>query len=888
MSKDERLEQVEKSLSELLDRIERLEQASLPGDRPIGGPTKAGFDPATSRDEPSDAPTGHPTAADEATPTVPSAASLSSIDEVDDAPPTVPPPPPPPSPTSRSSDVEKVIGTRITAIVGGLLVVAAAAFFAKLAFDRGWIGAIPPIVRALLLGGAGVAMLVLADLLRQRLGRPAAVGLAMAGLGTLYVDGWAMGPVLALVGPIGSLVAMGIAAGIGLLATIRFGSRLVGAASIVAAVAAPYLAGGDGGHVAAGSYFTAIFVVTFGLGMVRPRPFLGLRWIGFTVLVVGVAPWLLSAVADSAWETVLLTTIAWWSIVHASSIQAAHRGFEWRHGVGLMIASTVLLAIPIPLAMRNASVDSVEGWVPFGLGLLCVAFAFQSGVGLGAFKQVDVSSRRRDRCLHALAGTAWLEGITLVMLSAALLLPALGIPLAWAVTAVALAVHGRRFRSLATSIAAFVVVLAAQIAASIVTVSNWGGPDWFEGTPWEMEPVAEAITIPIAWASAVALGVLWPVRRPSMDSGDRAGVALVPSLIVLLGLLPVLLPAVFIGDMGWWIPVSALPFLGSALIARFRGERAPSRFGTLVASLCLLILSASFLLGTILTIEEGDPSLAAVLVVYAILAMPILLLDVRGPARAAGGTPLPSDVAACFVLGMSCGAALVVMVVGELQSGLDAQKAFTAFSIPILAGPFILGLMRRHGRHLVRPLIPATMAGFAVLAWAIGTVGMLGEVASMAEDGIGFVLPIWTGLVLLVLLACRCRVSEGISMEMRASDGCLAVIMGLATGSIIVYVLLGPGTILAQAGLSIWWASYAIGMVVIGFMRAIPLVRHAGLGLLGITALKFLVMDLSGTQPEYRVVSALGIGLLMVGTSVVYARFGRRLDADSARDTDPG
>ena len=84
-----------------------------------------------------------------------------------------------------------------------------------------------------------------------------------------------------------------------------------------------------------------------------------------------------------------------------------------------------------------------------------------------------------------------------------------------------------------------------------------------------------------------------------------------------------------------------------------------------------------------------------------------------------------------------------------------------------------------------------------------------------------------------------------------------------------------------------WWAIYAIGLVVAGFMRGVPLVRHAGLGLLGITALKFLILDLSGTQPEYRVVSALGIGLLMVGTSVVYARFGRRLDAEQATESTP-
>ena len=773
-----------------------------------------------------------------------------------------------------------MIGTRITAIVGGLLVVAAAAFFAKLAMDRGWIGAIPPLVRAVLLAVAGVGMLIPADLLRRRIGNPAAVGLAMAGVGTLYVDGWAMGPVLGVVGPTGSLIAMAVAAAVGLIVTTRFASRLIGASSLVAAVLAPYFAGGDGSHVAAGIYFTAIFVVAFGLSMVRPRPFLGLRWVMFVILVLGAAPWLLSAIADSAWGIVLVSTTAWWFVIHLSSVSSGHRGFEWRDGAGLMVASTAMIAIPVPIAMRGLAAGSIGEWIPLGLGWLCVAFAFQSGVGLGAFNRPDAPTRRRERCMHALASTAWLEGLTLAMVSVALLLPGLGVPLAWAVTALALGYHGRRFRSVATSIFAGILVLASQFAASIVTMINWGGPDWFDDTPWEMEPVVEAITIPIALASAVMLAILWPGRETDPSVDERPRNAVWPSLLLALGLLPVMIPALFIGEMGWWLLVCAAPFLADTVVARFRGARAMAGFPFVMGIASLAILVIGFVVATMLTADEGGTRHAVVLLAYGILVMPLVLLDVRRPGRHEGSISLPTDVAAAIILGLAGAGASIALIMGEVGSDLQMGQALVIASIGLLAGPLLLGLLRCGETGLVRPTVPLSMALAAVLSWTFGLLTMLGEQRSMVEQGVTFSANAWFGLVLLGILCVQAVTSRPLPSSLKGVIPGLALVMGLASGSILLYDLLGPGTILAQAGLSIWWAFYAIGLVVVGFMRSVPVVRHCGLVLLGITAVKFLVLDLSGTQPEYRVVSALGIGLLMVGTSVVYARFGRRLDAE--------
>ena len=54
------------------------------------------------------------------------------------------------------------------ALVGGVIVVIAAAFFAKLAYDKGWIGNIPAGLRAAALTAFGAAILGAGEFLFRR------------------------------------------------------------------------------------------------------------------------------------------------------------------------------------------------------------------------------------------------------------------------------------------------------------------------------------------------------------------------------------------------------------------------------------------------------------------------------------------------------------------------------------------------------------------------------------------------------------------------------------------------------------------------------------------------------------------------------------------------
>jgi len=76
----------------------------------------------------------------------------------------------------------------------------------------------------------------------------------------------------------------------------------------------------------------------------------------------------------------------------------------------------------------------------------------------------------------------------------------------------------------------------------------------------------------------------------------------------------------------------------------------------------------------------------------------------------------------------------------------------------------------------------------------------------------------------------------------------------------------------AAAAVSIWWGLFGAGLVVLGFAIHTAFVRHAGLALLGLTALKFLLLDLRGADSLWRVAAMVIVGLLFVGVSVLYVR----------------
>jgi uncharacterized membrane protein len=82
-----------------------------------------------------------------------------------------------------------------------------------------------------------------------------------------------------------------------------------------------------------------------------------------------------------------------------------------------------------------------------------------------------------------------------------------------------------------------------------------------------------------------------------------------------------------------------------------------------------------------------------------------------------------------------------------------------------------------------------------------------------------------------------------------------------------------------QATLSAWYAVYGFCLVVLGFMRNLAALRWAGIGVLGLTVLKILTIDLAEAPTVLRIVSLMILGVLLLLASLLYSRHRSRLAA---------
>jgi uncharacterized membrane protein len=90
-----------------------------------------------------------------------------------------------------------------------------------------------------------------------------------------------------------------------------------------------------------------------------------------------------------------------------------------------------------------------------------------------------------------------------------------------------------------------------------------------------------------------------------------------------------------------------------------------------------------------------------------------------------------------------------------------------------------------------------------------------------------------------------------------------------------------------QMVLSVFWALVGVGTIVVGLRRDLGAVRIAGLALLGVAVTKVFLFDLATLTAGYRVVSLIGLGLLLMGGALVWQRL-RPQSLSDLRETPAG
>jgi len=89
-----------------------------------------------------------------------------------------------------------------------------------------------------------------------------------------------------------------------------------------------------------------------------------------------------------------------------------------------------------------------------------------------------------------------------------------------------------------------------------------------------------------------------------------------------------------------------------------------------------------------------------------------------------------------------------------------------------------------------------------------------------------------------------------------------------------------------RAALSIWWGIFGLALIGSGFWRGVSIVRHSGLALMTVAVGKAIIFDLASVPAGWRVVSFLGLGLMMLGVAIGYAKAHATLEK-TARAQEP-
>ena len=87
-------------------------------------------------------------------------------------------------------------------------------------------------------------------------------------------------------------------------------------------------------------------------------------------------------------------------------------------------------------------------------------------------------------------------------------------------------------------------------------------------------------------------------------------------------------------------------------------------------------------------------------------------------------------------------------------------------------------------------------------------------------------------------------------------------------------------------GVSILWASFALGMLLVGIARNHRFLRYAGLSLFAVVSFKVFFIDLRHLDPIYRIIAFVVLGLLLLAGSFVYLKHRERFA--TGKDPDEG
>ena len=767
-------------------------------------------------------------------------------------PPVAPPPQPSAEPAAPSRDLEAVLTTRWGVWLGAAALVLAGVFLVRYAVDQGLLGPGP---RCVLAGLLGAALIIGAEWLRrQEAARPAiadqaAPGLAAGGVAVLFGASYGAGVVYALVPPVAGFVLMAGASLTGLGIALRHG-QLVAAVGLVGAFVTPALVQTENPSLP-GLFAYLLFVTGTALAVVRYAAWI---WLGWATAIAG-AIWMLVAIANGtgseAWAPALfapaaamlnLTLLPREALDHPIGRRLAWVPSAALGAAGLLLTvldqgwdTRIALLLFVPLTIWRAAREDRLRLVPF---LAATLFLL-----LLAGWSVELRSWPAPPAVQALLATAafvsgcfaasglWFERRSRY-------------PLAWASLAAAVPVltlavcYARvaEFRPRA-GWAAFAVLLAVGfIAATAMSKREHSASRQAAAGAYAAGAVAAlalgcAMLLREQWLTiAVSLflpALAWVAAKTDLPSLRRVGLAVAAFVVARLLLNWYVLDY----GLGQWPVVNDLVAAYAVPAASF--ALAAAMFRRVADDLTVAVL------------EAGSVAFVTVLAALEVhrLCQPIGN-GLRGPELDFAESAL--QLASLAIL------TTVTMHIAERLERPVLHLAWRIQGALALVGGFLMILLNP-----------------AVLDLPVGSLPLL-----------DWLLPAYL-LPALLAVAALCEKATARPARLRTVLAGYAVLAGFVWLTLEVRHLFNPGPIglpsvpVQDGELWAWsgtWLAYGVAIMAIGIRAKARRLRLTALGIVALAGAKVFLVDMSGLVGLWRVLSFLGLGLVLIGLGAVYRR----------------
>jgi uncharacterized membrane protein len=228
-----------------------------------------------------------------------------------------------------------------------------------------------------------------------------------------------------------------------------------------------------------------------------------------------------------------------------------------------------------------------------------------------------------------------------------------------------------------------------------------------------------------------------------------------------------------------------------------------------------------------------------------------------------------------------------------LQASVLAAGGIVVYAVPFLidrwavaeawAGLAIGAVATQRVPALRSFLFRLTAYGLALLATLVALSVAPPARLAVQEAGVD------PAVMLQSILALGSCLIAGVALAATERDRRVAIGLWIAVGVGLVYAasvavvdLVGFVTMdqmaiderrtLGQTALTLLWAVLGIVGFVVGLARRVPLLRQAGLALLAITTVKVFVFDLAALDVAYRVISLVGLGIILLAGAWLWQR----------------